>query len=123
MSELSENLKKYRNELNLTQDDLAKELFVTRQAISKWESGESTPDVNNLIKLADTFHISLDNLILGKDTDALVDSEEFVFDPRKKRYVRRYGKMNFWDFLAKYWWTIIIILGVFSMLFPSHFYG
>ncbi len=75
MSELSDNLKKYRNELNLTQDDLAKELFVTRQAISKWESGESTPDVNNLIKLADTFHISLDNLILGKDTDALVDSE------------------------------------------------
>ncbi|PKX51375.1 transcriptional regulator, partial [Lactiplantibacillus plantarum] len=60
MNKFPEQLKKLRKETNTTQDDLATKLFVTRQAISKWESGDSTPDLTNLIKLTDIFNVSLD---------------------------------------------------------------
>lgn len=53
---------KYRKELGLTQEALANQLGVTNQAVSKWESGQSCPDVALLPKLADLFGISLDQL-------------------------------------------------------------
>lgn len=112
MTEFANQLKKYRKASGITQDDLAGKLFVTRQAISKWESGESTPDMNNLIKLTDIFNVSLDTLVLGKDQKAKVDSSEFVRDPKTNRYIHSYGKMNFWDFMAHYWWTVAIIAAI-----------
>ena len=45
-------LKKYREKKNLSQEDLAGRLYVSRQAISRWEAGDATPDLGNLIKLA-----------------------------------------------------------------------
>ncbi len=118
MSEFADQLKRYRKKANITQDDLAGDLFVTRQAISKWESGDSTPDLNNLIKLTSILNVSLDTLVLGKEKEEKADSDEFVFDPRKNKYVRRLGKMNFWDFMANYYWIVIllaIIIGFFSV--------
>ncbi|KRO00747.1 helix-turn-helix domain-containing protein [Companilactobacillus kimchiensis] len=114
MIEFSKQLKKYRTEGGITQDDLAGKLYVTRQAISKWESGESTPDLNNLVKLSDIFNVSLDSLVLGIDNKSKVDSDEFVLDPVSNQYVRRYGKMNFWDFISKNSWVIIVLA---SLLF------
>lgn len=122
MNKFPEQLKKFRKEQNTTQDDLANKLFVTRQAISKWESGDSTPDLNNLIKLTDIFNISLDALVFGTEREAKVDASEFVFDPKRNRYVRRFGKMNFWDFLAGYWWVVLVIvfvLGFFSIFWSG----
>lgn len=118
MNRFPTQLKKIRKEQNITQDDLANQLFVTRQAVSKWESGDSTPDLNNLIKLTDIFNVSLDNLVFGSEHDTKVDTSEFVFDPKHNRYVRRFGKMNFWDFLSGYWWAvlaIVFVIGFFSI--------
>ena len=53
---------KYRKELNLTQEGLAQQLGVTNQAVSKWESGQSCPDIALLPKLADLFGITIDAL-------------------------------------------------------------
>lgn len=55
--------------------------------------------MNNLVKLANIFNVSLDALVLGKQGDSKVDPEEFTFDPINNKYTRKYGKMNFWDFL------------------------
>lgn len=99
----------YRTDRGITQDDLASKLFVTRQAISKWESGESTPDLNNLVKLTEIFNVSLDALVFGLTDETKVDHEEFVMDSQTHTYVRRYGKMNFWDYMTKNWWVILII--------------
>ncbi|WP_125567118.1 helix-turn-helix domain-containing protein [Companilactobacillus insicii] len=118
MNKFPAQLKKIRKEQNTTQDDLASQLFVTRQAISKWESGDSTPDLNNLIKLTDIFNVSLDTLVFGAEHETKVDTSEFVFDPKHNRYVRRLGKMNFWDFLSGYWWAVLaiaFIIGFFSI--------
>lgn len=110
MNKFPEQLKKLRKETNTTQDDLATKLFVTRQAISKWESGDSTPDLTNLIKLTDIFNVSLDTLVFGAEKITKVDATEFTFDPKRNRYVRKLGRMNFWDFLAGYWWLVISLV-------------
>ncbi|KAE9564928.1 hypothetical protein FD33_GL000529 [Companilactobacillus paralimentarius DSM 13238 = JCM 10415] len=109
MIEFSSQLKKYRTDRGITQDELASKLYVTRQAISKWESGESTPDMNNLVKLSDIFNVSLDALVLGKQENSKIDPNEFTFDPIHNKYVRKYGKMNFWDFLSKNPWVIVLL--------------
>lgn len=122
MNQFPEQLKKFRKETNTTQDDLATKLFVTRQAISKWESGDSTPDLTNLIKLTDIFNVSLDTLVFGTEKTTKVDTTEFTFDPKRNRYVRKFGRMNFWDFLAGYWWAVVLlaaVLGFFSIFWSG----
>ena len=59
----SENVKKHRVNNQLTQEQLAKKLFVTKQAISKWETGKGYPDASTLPVLADTLDISIDQLM------------------------------------------------------------
>ena len=60
---LSENIKKYRKEMGLTQEELAEAFGITIGAVSKWESGSTIPDIMTLIELADFFNISVDVLL------------------------------------------------------------
>ena len=57
-----DNLIQLRKYKHLTQEDLAEQLGVTRQAIAKWESGETVPDLDKCKKLAEIFEVSLDDL-------------------------------------------------------------
>ena len=57
-----DNLVQMRKVLQLTQEDLAEKLGVTRQSVAKWESGESIPDLDKCKQLADIFGVSLDDL-------------------------------------------------------------
>ena len=52
-----------RKNKNLSQEDLGNELGVARQTISKWELGETTPEMDKLIKMSEIFEITLDDLI------------------------------------------------------------
>ena len=63
MLHLPENLKKYRLLKNLTQEDVAEYLGITAQSVSKWERGESYPDITFLPALANIFETSVDLLI------------------------------------------------------------
>ena len=67
MLHLSENLRKYRILKNLTQEDIAAYLGITPQSVSKWERGESYPDITLLPALANIFETSID-LLVGMDT-------------------------------------------------------
>lgn len=60
---LSENIKFYRKSLKLTQEQLASLLNGKKSLISNYENGYSTPDIFTLIKLADIFQVSLDELV------------------------------------------------------------
>lgn len=60
---INENIRKYRKSLNLTQEQLAEAMGVTVGAVSKWESGQSNPDISMLPVLADFFEISVDVLL------------------------------------------------------------
>ena len=67
MMYLPANLKKYRILKELTQEDVAEFLGITPQSVSKWERGESYPDITLLLALANIFETSVD-LLLGMDT-------------------------------------------------------
>lgn len=77
---LPENLKKYRLAKNLTQEDVAEYLGITAQSVSKWERGESYPDITFLPALANIFETSVD-LLIGMDT---IRAEETRFNIHKK---------------------------------------
>ena len=63
--ELGKQIKKYRQELQLSQEELADHVYVSRQTISNWENDKSYPDVTSLVLLSEIFQISLDKLIKG----------------------------------------------------------
>ncbi|MGR6009156.1 helix-turn-helix transcriptional regulator [Bacillus cereus] len=64
---ISKSILDYRKRNNLSQEQLASKIGVTRQAISKWEQEKGTPDIENLILLSEEMNISLDNLIKGNN--------------------------------------------------------
>ena len=71
----STNLKKIRKEHNLSQEQLADELGVSRQAISKWESSVAYPEMDKIIALCDKFNLNIDDL-LHKDIREIKGEEE-----------------------------------------------
>lgn len=91
MLHLSENLKKYRLLKNLTQEDVAEYLGITAQSVSKWERGESYPDITFLPALANIFETSV-NLLIGMDT---IRAEETRYNIHKKAVAyQRCGDYN-----------------------------
>ena len=66
MIKVSKNIKKIRTSKNLTQDEVAKNLFVTRQTVSSWESGRTQPDIETLCKLSEFFCVPVEDLIYGE---------------------------------------------------------
>lgn len=77
---LSQNLRKYRTLKNLTQEDIAEYLHVTPQSVSKWERGESYPDITFLPALANIFETSID-ILISMDT---IRAEETRMNIHKK---------------------------------------
>ena len=65
---LGENIYKQRTAKNLSQEDLANALEVSRQSVSKWENNSAVPELDKLVKMAQLFGISLDELVTGKET-------------------------------------------------------
>lgn len=63
----NEKLKKLRKNKNITQEELAQKIFVTRTAVSKWESGKGYPSLDTLKILAEFYGISIDNLISNEE--------------------------------------------------------
>lgn len=61
----AERLLEYRKKAGLSQEELAEKIGVSRQAVSKWERAEASPDTDNLIALADVYGVTLDELIKG----------------------------------------------------------
>ncbi len=63
-----QNLTALRKKANLSQDNLAEQLHITRQAVSKWESGLSTPDIDTLITLCEILGTTPNELLTGIDS-------------------------------------------------------
>lgn len=79
---LGDRIKDLRKQRGLSQEDLAEKLNVSRQAVSKWETGLSSPDTDNLILLADLFEITVDELVRKSGGDKAAPSG--VPDKRKR---------------------------------------
>lgn len=84
--ELGKQIKTYRQEANMSQEELAYRVYVSRQTISNWENDKCYPDVKSLILLGEIFHVSLDKLIKGD-----VDIMKEVIKKEEVEKMNRYG--------------------------------
>lgn len=84
--ELGKQIRKYRQEAQLSQEDLASRVYVSRQTISNWENDKSYPDVSSLVLLREVFQISLDELIKGD-----IETMKEVIKKEEIEKMNRYG--------------------------------
>lgn len=81
---LAEKILELRTARGLSQGDLAEQLAVSRQSVSKWETGQATPDLNRIIKLADLFGVTVDELVReGKQAEPPKAEPRVVYVERK----------------------------------------
>ena len=76
--EFNNKLYELRKLKGFSQEELANRLNVSRQTVSKWEIGESAPDMEKLVAISELFDISLDELVLDKATKKEETSEQIV---------------------------------------------
>lgn len=76
----ADNLQYLRKKNKITQEELAEELNLSRQSISKWETGEAYPETDKLIILCDKFGVTLDELLRGDVTKEEDKDEEVIFE-------------------------------------------
>lgn len=74
--EFNEKLQKLRNSENLTQEELAEKLYVSRTAVSKWESGRGYPSIDSLKAIAKYFNVTIDELICGEEILTLAEQDK-----------------------------------------------
>ena len=76
----AEKLKELRKQNGISQEQLAEKIYVSRQAITKWESGNGIPDIENLISISNLFNESLDSLL--SEEKSLISKHEFLYESR-----------------------------------------
>ena len=84
---LAENIRLFRKQRKLTQEKLAEALGVTAGAAYKWESGQSTPELNLIVELADFFDVSVDALLGYQMKDNRLETA-------LERTLQRFAKFN-----------------------------
>ena len=100
---LGEKLFELRKGKNLSQEEVADKLNVTRQTISKWETNQSTPDFDKIVPLCELYDISADELLKGEKKDAEeddTDDEKFDWNEAKKHLFTR-GKDDEYENMTK----------------------
>lgn len=81
---IGEKLFELRKEKNLSQEDVAERLNVTRQTVSKWETNQSTPDFDKIVPLCELFEISTEELLTGKKAEEPI-KEEYQSEERQEK--------------------------------------
>ena len=110
----SEQIKDLRTREKLTQEQFAEKLNITRQAVSNWENDRNLPDIEMLILIAQNFHISLDELILGgNDMDEVnVMTDKLVRDGSENRR----AKMNMISTIVG---GVLMIMGLMCLIIKA----
>ena len=87
--ELGKQIKFYRNQIAMSQEELADRIYVSRQTISNWENDKSYPDIHSLVLLSEIFRISIDELVKGDiyKMKEVIQKEDVM---KMKRYEKMY---------------------------------
>lgn len=110
---VGERLQSYRKQHNLSQEELAKQLFVTRQTISLWETDQTLPTIDNLVRLKDILEVSIDDILTGpqdkpEEANLPLESYEFKYSkPIFKSVFKITNSKSFWTHLVL---TLLLIL-------------
>jgi len=117
--ELKEKISALRKQKGMSQEQLAEQMFVSRQSISKWELGESMPDLSNIVRLSEIFGVSTDYLL--KDAPKVVlheleSSGEIHHETSPKAKAAAFVYANIWLGAT----ALYLVLGaLFNMWHPS----
>ena len=88
----ADKLKELRKQKGISQEQLAEKIYVSRQAITKWESGNGIPDIENLIAISSLFNESLDSLL--SEEKSLISKHEFLYESRTEYDLDRPKKID-----------------------------
>lgn len=146
MRDIGKNIKQLRTQKNMTQDELAEKLFVTRQTVSNYETGRSRPDVEMLAKIAEVLETDANTVIYGLPEKTgkkpeyiaaaigaviiLALSLPLPWLDRVTREIRAYEFIIWPQYFLTYWyhpvlltvlgWTAMQALSLFTKLTPLH---
>ena len=98
-----EKLTLLRKQFGLSQEDVADKIGVSRQAISRWESGATLPDAVNLIQLSNLFHVSIDSMLrdeVALDENIVSNEKSDIDDIGQKNYRHNLVSAIMWAFGA-----------------------
>ncbi|MBP3635652.1 MAG: helix-turn-helix transcriptional regulator [Bacilli bacterium] len=123
--EIGNKIKKYREHINMSQEQLADKVYVSRQTVSNWENNKSYPDINSLKLLRNIFDVSLDEFIKGDieemkkrindydlkeyNTLSIIFSVEFLL-----MLVSAYPLLRFLEIFGIIIWVLIAILTLYT---------
>ena len=107
--EIGRQIRKYRQELKMSQEELAEKVFVTRQTVSNWENDKNYPDINSLLLLSSLFGISLDILVKGD-----VEKMEEMIKNEDIRKLKQYG----WIYTILLIIVCVSVVPLFFLLWP-----
>lgn len=132
---LKDNLKNIRKENNLSQEELAEKLGVSRQAVSKWESGISYPEMDKVIQLCELFNLNIDELLnknikeVEKNNKSKLNINKYIDDFLNyiSKTIKMFASMTFKDKIKCLFeqcviiFALIVIFGLLGILLESIF--
>lgn len=112
---LNKQIKKYRTNMNLSQEEFAEKIYVTRQTVSNWENEKSYPDIHSILLMSSLFDVSLDQLIKG-DLDIMKEEIKLKSNTNDIKKFNRNGAI----FTAL---LIVLIVSAAPLVYFFDFYG
>ena len=115
----SEKILTLRKANNLTQEQLAEKLDVSRQSISKWESGQATPELEKIVEMSTLFNVTTDYLLKSSEIDDLSVKTEMLERQQQTILIREQKRQIRFECVM---YSIAIYLIFFAAYFIGHFY-
>ena len=112
----SEKLLTLRKANELTQEQLAEKRDVSRQSISKWESGQATPELDKIVALSAIFNVTTDYLLKSSEIDDLSVKTEMLEKQQQLMFVREKKQ-------KRIFWCVMYSLAVYLIFFAAYFIG
>lgn len=116
--EISEKILQLRKANHMTQEELAEKLDVSRQSVSKWESGQSVPDIDKLVSLSQIFQVTTDSLLKPSELDELSIKTE-VLEKQQRELANEQKRRQDRQFII--FSSMGIYLAAFAVIILVHF--
>ena len=117
--DFSEKLLTLRKANNLTQEQLAEKLDVSRQSISKWESGQATPELEKIVVMSAIFDVTTDYLLKSSEIDDLSVKTEMLEKQQQMMFVRERKQHQIFECVM---YSLAVYMIFFAVYFIGHFH-
>lgn len=115
----SEKLLTLRKANNLTQEQLAEKLDVSRQSVSKWESGQATPELEKIVAMSAIFDVTTDYLLKSSEIDDLSVKTEVLEKQQQMMFVREQKQHQIFECVM---YSLAVYMIFFAVYFIRHFH-